>query len=141
MPNAAPKPCLQPGCRALVRDGTSRCPDHKTVAGSFADKRRGSRHERGYGTAWDKTRARILKRDAGLCQPSLRHGLVVQATAVDHKVPKARGGTDDDSNLQAIGAKAHAAKTAAERLSGQIWDEAAWFADQAARESRNRTKL
>ncbi|HMM83915.1 hypothetical protein [Azohydromonas sp.] len=60
MPIAAPKPCIQ--CGALVRDGTSRCQAHKTRPGTFADKRRGSRHERGYGTAWDRTRERILCR-------------------------------------------------------------------------------
>ena len=130
MPHAAPKPCLQPGCPVLVRDGTSRCDAHKVAAWSGgAGQRRGSRHERGYGAAWTRTRARILKRDAGLCQPSLRHGLVVQATAVDHVRSKAAGGTDDDSNLQAISAAPHAAKTAAEKL-GKRWDETAWFAAQ-----------
>lgn len=127
MPTAAPKPCSR--CGVLVRDGTTRCQAHKGAAGSFADKHRGSRHARGYGAAWDRTRLRILRRDAGLCQPSLRHGLVVQATAVDHVVPKAQGGTEDDDNLQAISATPHAAKTAAE-AAGRVWDEAAWFAQQ-----------
>lgn len=102
---------------------------HKRAAGSFADKQRGSRHERGYGTAWDKTRARIMKRDTGLCQPSLRHGMVVMAIAVDHIIPKARGGSDDDDNLQAISAAVHAAKTAAEGR-GAVWDEAGHFAER-----------
>lgn len=69
MPIAAPKPCIQ--CGALVRDGTSRCRAHKTRPGTFADKRRGSRHERGYGTAWDRTREHILARDGGLCDVDL----------------------------------------------------------------------
>jgi|GEM_PF-1725964 len=125
MPTAAPKPCSQ--CGALVRDGTTRCDGHKRQAGSFADRTRGTRHERGYGAAWDRIRARVMRRDAGLCQPSLRHGLVVQATAVDHKVPKAQGGTDAEDNLQAISAAVHTAKTNAEKL-GRAWDESAWFA-------------
>lgn len=111
MPTAAPKPCLQPGCGVLVRDGTSRCEAHKVAAGSFADKRRGSRHERGYGTAWDKTRARILRRDAGLCQACLRDGIVHPGNEVDHKVPKAQGGSDADENLELICTARHRAKT------------------------------
>lgn len=111
----------------LVRDGTTRCAAHKVKPGSFADPRRGTRHERGYGTAWDHTRERIMRRDGGLCQPSLRHGLVVTAHMVDHKVPKARGGTDDDDNLQAISRAVHQAKTDAEKR-GAVWDEHAHFA-------------
>lgn len=126
MPIAPPKPCVK--CGALVRDGSSRCQAHKVRDGSFADRRRGSRHERGYGTTWDKTRERIMRRDGGLCQPSLRHGLIVFASHVDHIVPKAQGGTDDDDNLQAISAHVHAAKTAAERA-GNRWDEDQWFAN------------
>lgn len=120
MPTAAPKPCTQ--CGVLVRDGSSRCVDHKVKAGTFADSRRGSRHERGYGSAWDKTRERILKRDAGLCQPCLAQGIVHEGTHVDHKISKAEWrrvhgsleGCDDDSNLQTINAECHKAKTQAE---------------------------
>jgi 5-methylcytosine-specific restriction enzyme A len=112
MATAAPKPCLI--CRALVHDGTTRCSEHKVVAGSFADRQRGSRHERGYGSAWDKTRARILRRDAGICQACLKDGHVHRGTEVDHKVPKAEGGSEDDDNLQTICASAHRAKTVVE---------------------------
>jgi 5-methylcytosine-specific restriction protein A len=95
-------------------------------AGSFADRSRGTRHQRGYGAAWSRIRERIMRRDGGLCQPSLRHGYLISASAVDHIVSKAAGGTDDDSNLQAISHEVHLAKTAAERLGR--WDEAAYFA-------------
>lgn len=112
MPTAAPKPCIV--CRALVHDGTTRCSAHKVAPGTFADERRGSRHERGYGSAWDKTRARILRRDAGICQACAKLGHVHRGTEVDHVVPKAEGGSDDDSNLQTICTSAHRVKTAAE---------------------------
>ena len=98
--------------------------------GSFADSRRGTRQSRGYGVEWERTRARILARDAGLCQPSLRAGLYVAATEVDHIVSKARRGTDADGNLQAISRAVHRAKTQAE-AAGRVWDEAAYFRDQA----------
>jgi 5-methylcytosine-specific restriction protein A len=73
-----------------------------------------SRHERGYGTEWDKTRLRILERDSHLCQPCLKEGRVHVGNQVDHRIPKAKGGTDDDDNLQAINGDCHKAKTALE---------------------------
>jgi 5-methylcytosine-specific restriction protein A len=97
-----------------VRDGGSRCGKHPKRAG-FLDERRGSRHERGYGTAWDKLRKVILARDAGICQHCLRTtGELHAGTEVDHIVPKFEGGTDDESNLQTICREAHRAKTAEE---------------------------
>ena len=117
MPSSAPRPCSK--CGVLVADGGTRCEAHKHV-GRWGDERRGSRHERGYGTAWDKRRLRILKRDAGICQACLRDGVVHQGTEVDHIVPKARGGTDDDENLQTICREAHRAKTQAESAGGGV---------------------
>jgi 5-methylcytosine-specific restriction enzyme A len=111
MPQAAPKPCGV--CGVLVRDGTSRCAAHLRPP-RYVDERRGSRHERGYGTAWDKLRKVALSRDAGLCVPCRDAGLVTLATAVDHVLPKALGGTDELSNLQAICHACHKAKSARE---------------------------
>lgn len=73
-----------------------------------------SRHERGYGSAWDKLRKQVLTRDKHLCQPCLAKHRVTPATQVDHKTPKAKGGTDDMGNLQGICAPCHDAKTARE---------------------------
>lgn len=75
---------------------------------------RASRHERGYGTAWDKLRLRILARDLYLCQHCLTNGRPTQATQVDHIIPKAKGGTDDDGNLQALCPECHDQKTASD---------------------------
>lgn len=121
MPMAAPKPCSAAGCGVLVRDGTSRCPKHKAVENKFADERRGSRHERGYGADWDKRRKRILQRDAGLCQCSecKDAGVIRLATEVDHRTSKAEWkrlhgtlvGVDADSNLQSINKDCHKRKT------------------------------
>ena len=49
-------------------------------------------------TAWRRTRARILRRDRGVCYVCGRSG----ADEVDHLRPVAEGGTDDDANLAAI---------------------------------------
>lgn len=80
----------------------------------MADKwaNRGSRHERGYGATWSRLRLAILARDLYLCQPCLTAGRPTQATEVDHIKPKAKGGTDDEDNLQAICGGCHKAKTA-----------------------------
>lgn len=117
MPVSAPKPCSHPGCGVLVRDGTSRCPKHPKV-NSYADKARGTRHQRGYGTAWDKLRAQVIERDDGLCQPCEHKQLITLGSAVDHITPKAEGGTDDLTNLQCICRACHLAKTADEAKRG-----------------------
>lgn len=76
---------------------------------------RTSRHERGYGTAWDKLRQRILTRDKHLCQPCKAKGRLTAANQVDHILPKAKGGTDEADNLQTICSECHTAKTQADQ--------------------------
>lgn len=71
-----------------------------------------SRHERGYGTDWDKRRARILNRDKRLCLECKRQGRVNTGNHVDHIKPKAQGGTDADENLQTLCRPHHDEKTA-----------------------------
>ena len=70
-----------------------------------------SRHARGYGYQWLKLRERVLRRDGGLCSACVRKGLVELATTVDHIVPKAKGGSDDLSNLQSLCESCHDDKT------------------------------
>jgi 5-methylcytosine-specific restriction endonuclease McrA len=41
------------------------------------------------------------------------------ATHVDHKIPKAQGGTDDENNLQAICVTCHKCKTERESNEGR----------------------
>lgn len=126
MPQAAPKPCTR--CGTLVRDGSARCEAHKVVdTGRFGDTRRGSRHERGYGSSWDKLRLVVLARDAGVCQPCKAQGVLHEGTHVDHKVGKAEwqrrhgslAGVDALDNLQAINAECHKGKTAREAQQGR----------------------
>lgn len=70
-----------------------------------------TRHQRGYGTAWEKVRKLALERDRHLCQLCLKEGRYTVATHVDHIVPKAKGGTDDLANLQSLDASCHALKS------------------------------
>lgn len=65
---------------------------------------------------WKRTRKRILKRDNGICCECGKPG----SDQVDHRIPVAEGGTDDDSNLAAIhGIPCHQAKTLAEAARGR----------------------
>ena len=118
MPIAAPKPCRHAGCGQLVRDGSGYCAAHldDRKIGKFADKHRGSRHERGYGSLWEKIRKVILSRDKGLCQPCKRKSKFRPARIVDHIVPKFEGGSDDEINLELVCQACSDQKTQAEAL-------------------------
>lgn len=86
-----------------------------------------SRHDRGYGYQWTKTRAQVLHRDDHLCQPCLMLGRVTPATEVDHIIPKAKDGSDDFENLQSICTDCHKDKTARERAGGRVtYDALGW---------------
>ena len=119
MARQSPKPCAKDRCPALVYDGGGWCEKHKPVEGKFADPYRGSRHARGYGNEWSRKRLRILERDNHLCQVCLPQSLISLATQVDHIVPRAAAGTEDDDNLQGICVDCHKAKTALEGRGGR----------------------
>lgn len=121
MPSAAMRPCRHTGCGKLVSDGSGYCEAHQSdrKLGTFADGRRSTRHERGYGSEWEKIRKRILSRDKGLCQVCKANDRVSVARQVDHIIPKAEGGQDEDDNLQSICITCHQLKTAAEATRGR----------------------
>ncbi|MFN7019901.1 MAG: HNH endonuclease [Phycisphaerales bacterium] len=117
MPRLPPRPCRHPGCPGLVdpSSGSRVCPRHGAVDGlpGVSDPRgpawggdRGSAHSRGYGARWRRLRRIILARDpvCRVCQAS-------PAVTVDHLVPKAEGGGDDEGNLQGLCAACHTRKT------------------------------
>ena len=68
--------------------------------------------ERIRGRIWLKIRARILRRDNGLCQSCLDKGKISIATEVDHQTALTNGGTNDDDNLISLCHDCHADKTA-----------------------------
>ena len=129
MPKAAPKPCNHPGCGVVVRDGSSRCAQHKRVEARALDARRGSSAERGYGGPWQKARDGFL-RSHPLCVRHEQRGEKVGADVVDHIVPhrlkqakdsqdpvriaKARELFWDQGNWQALCKDCHDSKTEAE---------------------------
>ena len=119
MPPRRMKPCRHPGgCSALTNDKSGLCEAHR-VSGWERYQAGLSRHQRGYGSAWDKLRETILQRDGYLCLTCLAAGVYTPATTVDHVVPKVHGGTDDPGNLASICGPCHAIKTAKERLNGR----------------------
>ncbi|POM09966.1 HNH endonuclease [Pseudomonas sp. WP001] len=67
------------------------------------------------GRPWRRIRAAILIRDNYTCQAC---GVVTQQLEVDHILNRARGGTDDDANLQALCVPCHKLKTASESAEG-----------------------
>jgi len=74
-----------------------------------------SRHARGYGSAWDKIRKLALQRDNGMCHCRLCNGVKLVAHEVHHIKPKAKGGTDDLSNLMSINRYCHERETIEEQ--------------------------
>ena len=93
-----------PNCPVLVQHG--RCPAHSRQG----DRLRGSASQRGYDHRWHLV-SEALRRAHPVC--GMRHddtmdtvnsqcarlGLTVMAQCTDHTIPKAQGGTDDETNL------------------------------------------
>ena len=97
-------------CNQIAAKG-NRCAKHPPAKQPHGWNHTESRHKRGYGTAWYKLRARILRRDDNLCQPCKQAGLYREAKQVDHIINKAQGGTDEEHNLQSICISCHKYKT------------------------------
>lgn len=99
--------CAQPGCSQFVAKG--RCSKHATQADIGT---RGTAQQRGYTYAWHQLSERFRQqhplcgeradgtRDA-VNSRCVQRGLDTPAECVDHTVPKAHGGTDDEANLMA----------------------------------------
>ena len=64
------------------------------------------------GRALQRTRDRIFTAACGLCAECARQGLVKLASELDHIKPVARGGGNDDDNLQPLCDECHKDKTA-----------------------------
>ena len=102
--------CGERGCpyRAVRR---GRCEVHAREAEARYRERhpdgRPSASARGYGADWASLRKEFLK-----AHPLCANQDGKRATHVDHILPRARGGTDDVNNLQALCHACHSRKTA-----------------------------
>jgi len=97
----------------LVRDGSSRCPEHKRVEARAYDATRGSAHQRGYSVAWQRARVAYLSKHP-LCRAHEAKGDTVVATVVDHIIPH-KGDKEifwDSGNWQPLCKSCHDHKTA-----------------------------
>lgn len=70
------------------------------------------------GRPWRRKREAVMKRDQYLCQHCKKQGRITEATEMDHIVNVAEGGTDEESNLQALCTPCHDAKSQAEARRG-----------------------
>lgn len=121
MPPRIPKVCRARGCTQLTIEQHGYCVAHAGLAIGWRETNRvkGDADARGYGYRWKIIRAQVMRRDNHLCQVCIANGVMTPATAVDHIVNKADGGTDEPSNLQAICDPCHEVKTAAEAITGR----------------------
>jgi 5-methylcytosine-specific restriction protein A len=85
-----------------------RAPTHKPPRAALPDGRP-SAAARGYGPRWRELRASVLA-ERPVCEECGR----AAATDVDHVVARAKGGTDDLSNLRAYCHSCHSRKTCRE---------------------------
>lgn len=111
MPFAAPRPCTQPGCMALVRDGSGRCPEHPRAVWT----KKVDAPKRITGRRLQAMRAALFKRQP-LCEQCAARGVVTVATQRDHRLALAEGGTDTVDNEQALCQPCHDEKSEQERV-------------------------
>lgn len=83
MPQRYLRPCAEPGCDELTREGY--CETHKRDAAQY-DKWRGTSSQRGYDGRWRKARVTYLRRHP-LCVECNKTGRLTPATVVDHIKP------------------------------------------------------
>ncbi len=92
------KPCLgAPGnrCGRLIRGIGPRCVDCARAYQRARDLKRGTAAQRGYNAEYMRNRALVLADGPHGCA----WGCGRVATTVDHRIPLARGGTNDVENL------------------------------------------
>lgn len=109
MPTKPKRPCLHPGCPALVPSG--RCEQHKTMHRDY-DRYRGSSTERGYGTRHQAIRE-VVRREEPLCRECIKTGQITPSNEMDHIDGNALN--TERSNLQMLCKACHSRKTIREQ--------------------------
>ena len=102
MPSTALRPCRTRGCPAVTSDGY--CAQHPRQ--QYRPSPSGTSDPALYNNAlWRRRRHRILANhpDCAMCGSA--------ATDVDHIVPKAIGGSDEDDNLRSLCHRCHSRRT------------------------------
>ena len=87
MPSSAPRPCCAPACGGIA---VSRgyCEEHKAPVRvrKAQDDRRGTAHQRGYGSDWRRL-SRRYRAENPFCELCESRGLLVAVQLVDHVIP------------------------------------------------------
>jgi 5-methylcytosine-specific restriction protein A len=103
MPGRRPRPCLD--CGTLTRN-PSRCDEHQGAWQRRREAARGTSTQRGYTTAWRHiAEAAVAQHRATYgdwCPGWQVPGHEASDLTADHILPKARGGSDDPSNVQVL---------------------------------------
>ena len=105
MPWLSGHPCRHPGCGTIVRGRSGPCSAHRSIARQRENEGRVPASQRGYDRAWRRLRASWLA-EHPYCVVCSEPG-----TQVDHKIPLAAGGANDESNLQTLCDTHHSVKT------------------------------
>lgn len=117
MPARPFRPCVHPGCAALVNTKVSYCPAHLKARRQRENEHRGTTAERGYGSRWRTARAHYLRAHPLCeCDECAALGRVLPSSVVDHVIPH-RGNMRlfwDQTNWQAMSKPCHDRKTARE---------------------------
>lgn len=115
MPGRRPRPCLD--CGTLTRN-PSRCDEHQAAWEARRDAQRGTSAQRGYDSRWRRTAAAAVADHravyGGWCPGYRVPGHEADDLTADHIVAKARGGTDEPSNMQVLCRGCNSRKHAAE---------------------------
>jgi 5-methylcytosine-specific restriction enzyme A len=120
-PHAALRPCLEPGCSALVTCG--RCSEHQKQYQQRQDDPRTANRERNlyWSARWRAFRKQQLSKRplCVMCEAETPPRYVL-ATELDHKTPVAQGGAVfDPRNVQGLCKHHHSQKTLQERSSNR----------------------
>lgn len=106
MPHAAPSRCTEPGCTELALH-RGRCGEHRRVGWTTGTSRNATDRLGVSGSAWQRIRLTILKRDDYTCQACGNPG-----NEVDHIIPAGEGGAKTDpSNLRVLCVPCHEVKS------------------------------
>lgn len=114
MPGHPALPCTHPGCGNLSFDGKTACVEHRVAwrkNGFTNDKRL-------RGRKLDQRRKQLFRRQP-LCVMCEKTGRITVATIRDHIIPLAEGGSDDESNTQALCVACHDVKSREEAIRGK----------------------
>lgn len=106
------RPCIEPGCSQLAKQGEARCPTHLQQQGRAKNERRASRAHPSKGAGALMRRA-INRAGIGVCA-HCRGTHSARAIEIDHVLPLEDGGLDEPANLQPLCHGCHAIKTQAE---------------------------